>query len=104
MLSDSTDSRVQVQGDTTVQSIIESKKNELTQNTSSVKKNLKLFFCPFATKNTDEKGRISAGMNLLGTSVHVGNPELAIMPYNHRKQEHFSSTLTALMHCYCFST
>ena len=61
MLSDSTDSRVQVQGDTTVQSIIESKKNELTQNTSSVKKNLKLFSALSRPKIPTRRGESPRG-------------------------------------------
>ena len=70
---------------------------------SSGKKNLKLFL-----RLRDQKYRGGGGNHLRWDELARylsarWQPELVIMPYNHQKQHNFSSTLAALMHCYCFS-
>ena len=96
-----------VQGDTRVESITESKKNRPTQNVElwwkKNKKKPKTFSALTWPKIPSRRGESSPWDELARYLSARWQPELVIMPHNHQNQHNFSSTLTALMHCYCFS-
>ena len=76
-----------------------------TKDRSSAKKTTLQFFLHLRDQKYRWKGRISGGLNLLVTWIHVCHAQLDIMLLLSPKTAALSSNLTASMSmlCYCFS-